>query len=324
MFSTRLVILVVLFLSFYCESTVVVASTSVHKTSTQIIIDKNLYDGSFRQEKIVFNEAVSGNIDAAVKLFKMALYNTASESLPEFMTILMISDYPFFKQVLNSQHFSDFDRVVFYRIMKIGIADYLLINRKILMGFHKNVVEKYSNDNFIKKCFTEETLGYAKAESTLSGQYSASNLVDGDVTTTWAEGSVDAGLYEHVFILNQYSNLVRNTYNKIVFYTGYTKNKETFYDNNRLKKIYLNFSNGNWRTVEFEDTIEPQEIIMDKSEISWLKITILEVYEGKKYNNTCISEVAFLYDSDLAKKQYEVEEKQKEEKNKSGFFNFLN
>ena len=66
-------------------------------------------------------------------------------------------------------------------------------------------------------------------------------------------------------------------------------------ENNRIKKARIETDTGESFIVEFNDCVEFKMI-----ELSWkvepkkVKITILEVYKGTKYDDTCITSIDFL------------------------------
>ena len=68
-----------------------------------------------------------------------------------------------------------------------------------------------------------------------------------------------------------------------------------FRENNRIKKARIETDTGESFIVEFNDCVEFKKI-----ELSWkvdpkkVKITILEVYKGTKYDDTCITSIDFL------------------------------
>ncbi len=57
------------------------------------------------------------------------------------------------------------------------------------------------------------------------------------------------------------------------------------------------------KKIELKDSPNPQTIILDGLSLPNLEITILDVYKGTKFNDTCIHFIhgAELYESDLKK-----------------------
>ena len=55
----------------------------------------------------------------------------------------------------------------------------------------------------------------------------------------------------------------------------------------------VEFSDGESQIIELEDNfIREQEISIDKKISSYVKLTILEVYSGSKYDDTCIGSIS--------------------------------
>lgn len=142
--------------------------------------------------------------------------------------------------------------------------------------------------------------------------YEPKNLFDNDLNTAWVEGVAGSGVGEWVEI--QFEEGIHIEAVGII--NGYTKNEAIYKANNRIRKIRLD--------VEFRDNwpenADPISVDIDLTEkqfnelnrnvqapfISWLKdygmgrvvskirLTILEVARGTKYDDTCISELYLL------------------------------
>ena len=63
-----------------------------------------------------------------------------------------------------------------------------------------------------------------------------------------------------------------------------------FKENNRIKKALLETDTGIKKEVEFRDEVVFTQIILP-SDVKHIKLTILEVYKGTKYQDTCITAV---------------------------------
>jgi len=138
----------------------------------------------------------------------------------------------------------------------------------------------------------------AQASSTLleegkpTDYLSADKAIDGDISTAWVEGMEGPGISESLTI-----NLCRELeLSGIALIPGYAQSQEVFWGNNRLKKARLEFSDGSSFEQSFTDQICMQDISLPDSFVGlktrYVKITILEVYPGSRWDDTCISEVA--------------------------------
>ncbi len=63
-----------------------------------------------------------------------------------------------------------------------------------------------------------------------------------------------------------------------------------FKENNRIKKALLETDTGIKKEFDFRDEVEFTQIILT-GDVKHVKLTILEVYKGTKYQDTCITAV---------------------------------
>jgi len=144
-----------------------------------------------------------------------------------------------------------------------------------------------------------------------NNKYTAWNLIDGDPSTAWVEGRNGSGINEYFefYFPVEYTDMV-DLYaafkiDSLGIINGYAKNEGVFYNNNRVKKIKIEYTNDIFReenpynmkapeSIEFilEDTMDMQYLAFPESiYMSSMKISILEVYKGSKWDDTCISEL---------------------------------
>jgi hypothetical protein len=134
--------------------------------------------------------------------------------------------------------------------------------------------------------------------------YEAQNVNDNDPNTAWVEGVTGPGINETInFTIAPRTWGGKNDgaykLKKIGFMNGPNSSTDLFYANNRVKKVLVQYSDVfNYEEHEYiaelKDIMGMQYIILPKTElISNVQITILEVYPGNKYDDTCISEIQF-------------------------------
>ena len=146
--------------------------------------------------------------------------------------------------------------------------------------------------------------------STKSWNYSKNNLIDGDLTTAWVEGSKGFGIGEEINIEVE----PKRGISYIGLINGFTLNEKTYYENARVKKLKLEI-------ITYEDSFikleQPYVKDFDIPDISYtyfdednyskfqiplfncgeppnikkIKIKILDIYPGNKYEDLCISEI---------------------------------
>jgi len=159
-----------------------------------------------------------------------------------------------------------------------------------------------------KKSVKKEQIKKIIASSRLERKYTKDNLVDFNFSTCWCAKPKDKNP-TLTFTFKDSIDVAT-----IVFTTGYLKSKDTYYNNNRLKKIgitqhYLAYD-GSIKQYTYELTpkdIPYQEIDLntfynmtdhtDSGDLykytTKIEIKVLETYKGKKFNDTCISEILF-------------------------------
>ena len=130
---------------------------------------------------------------------------------------------------------------------------------------------------------------YSAEASSYLDNYFPINALDEDRNTAWVEGVTGDGINEWILLKSDSELEV----NGIEIVNGYTKSDDLYMSNNRIKKVKLEFSDNTEIEKELEDDMSNyQTIAFEKTVITdYIKITIIEVYKGEKYNDTCISEI---------------------------------
>lgn len=128
-----------------------------------------------------------------------------------------------------------------------------------------------------------------------SFSYTPDKTTDKDNSTAWLEGVKGDGINEWI----EFSADTDQYVSGFILYNGYQKNKTTYINNGKVKKILLTFSDGS--TLEYElpvqnfeesqkgNTIKFVEQIKTKS----IRFTITEVDKGAYYDDTAINEIEF-------------------------------
>lgn len=115
--------------------------------------------------------------------------------------------------------------------------------------------------------------------------YVPANAFDGNRETSWcAHGGAGN------FIEVEFQSDVKVDSINIV--PGYGGKLESFLRNNRVKTGTLTLSNGKSTKIALEDKMEPQSFKINAT-TNKIRLTVDEVYNGKKDNDTCVSEVSF-------------------------------
>lgn len=132
--------------------------------------------------------------------------------------------------------------------------------------------------------------GASSSLTDIAGPHPASNVIDGKKTTAWAEAARGVGINE--WILLETTDGSKMDLNAIEILGGYHKNDDILYKNGGPGKVRIECDGGytqeSWVNGEYDVGI----IVLDEPQLtSYVRITILEAYDGNKYEDTCISEI---------------------------------
>ena len=130
-------------------------------------------------------------------------------------------------------------------------------------------------------------------------KYDVRNLDDGLVNTAWIEGVKGYGIGETItfsFTPKNFkeANLEKINFNGFLVINGYCKNKTTWKENSRVKRIRIKHNDKPLYETVLHDSMNVQTVGLPTI---WLhpgdtiKVTILEVYPGDNYQDTGISEL---------------------------------
>ena len=143
-----------------------------------------------------------------------------------------------------------------------------------------------------------------KASSYLKPQgrnsYDVRKMDDGLVNTAWIEGVKGCGVGENITFTFTEKNfkeahLEKINFNGFLVINGYCKDKKSWKENFRVKKIRIAHNDQPRYEAVLHDSMNVQDTRFP--ETIWLhpgdtvKVTILEVYPGDKYQDTAISEL---------------------------------
>ncbi len=140
------------------------------------------------------------------------------------------------------------------------------------------------------------------ASSVLADQgkvsYAAFHLAETNRENIWAEGVEGVGIGESVEIKQMYmgSGKTELTFNSICIVNGYAKNETKWQENGRVKSLKLYYEGVYMGLITLEDTMNPQYIDISAVQMrvgngfdADFRFEIAEVYEGSKYDDTCLT-----------------------------------
>lgn len=145
-----------------------------------------------------------------------------------------------------------------------------------------------------------------------TSQYDVHKLWGGNLEDAWCEGAPGSGIGEWVYFDLTHLEGPREVYPassvayqkginelwRILIVNGFAASPEIYYANNRLKRVRVEMSTGRSIILDFRDSVLAyQKFRLDREQATWLKITILEVYRGSNFDDTCIGDVKFEEDN---------------------------
>jgi hypothetical protein len=129
-------------------------------------------------------------------------------------------------------------------------------------------------------------------------RYDAGRAHDRDLNTAWVEGGEGDGVGEFLEYTidtskHQGDSLLKVTGLRI--YNGYRKSKELWQDNSRVKRLKMYVNGKPYAIISLKDAYNCQTVELGtvelKPEKTMLKFEIMEVYKGRKYSDTAITEI---------------------------------
>ena len=202
-----------------------------------------------------------------------------------------------------------------------GIASTLTAQRKALTT---EAIAKYFDPAFFGDPWKASRSSALVEKNKPETEYEITKIEDHDLATAWVEGAAGAGIGEYVSVqIFCKDKIIANTDFKLQLRinNGFCKSEKLFKDNNRVKEARITIYAVPIKTTdpgarvldpgtiiihEFEiDIADKREAQLFESKIKllrdfshaedtrlFLQLTILDVYRGEKYDDTCISELS--------------------------------
>lgn len=119
--------------------------------------------------------------------------------------------------------------------------------------------------------------------------YGANCLIDQDESTQWQEGVDGSGVGECIHF--DFSDEI--LLSGMIITNGKVTSKEAYYDNNRLASFEIKAEDS--ILIELKDNFEKQYIYFSEPiSANSFDLIIDSVFQGLKYNDTCITDIVFL------------------------------
>lgn len=185
--------------------------------------------------------------------------------------------------------------------MKKVIITSMIIVGVLIVGGCSQLVDKVSNSNdkqieLVKKA-NEHTKWEVKVSSSFKDgeiTYNPENLIDGKSSTPWISKNENIKDDSIIFKTKDDVNI-----DKIFISNGFSENPVKFEEYSRIKRMKVEFSNGESTEFTLDDTIQvAQEFQLEKPiKTNEIKFTILEVYKGTNHQNVSLGEISFNFNS---------------------------
>ena len=145
--------------------------------------------------------------------------------------------------------------------------------------------------------FTSASASQITAPTSSNNNYGPNLVLDGDPATAW---NTPGGPGDWI----QFSAPTEQAVKGIKILNGYTKYSDVYgmwiyHANSRPKNIQISFSDGTSMAYTLSDTFDKANYIYqdisfgEYKKVTWIRITIADIYGGTKWSDCCISEVQF-------------------------------
>jgi hypothetical protein len=126
-------------------------------------------------------------------------------------------------------------------------------------------------------------------------RYGAAEAHDFKLNTAWVEGSEGDGIGEFLeYTIDTGESNLRVT--GLIVFNGYRKSKELWQDNSRVKRFKMYVDGKPYGIISLKDAFNYQTVEIGSVELkakkkTTLRFEIMEVYKGRKYSDTVITEI---------------------------------
>ncbi|MBU0596861.1 discoidin domain-containing protein, partial [Patescibacteria group bacterium] len=134
---------------------------------------------------------------------------------------------------------------------------------------------------------TIEASSYLPQEGIYS--YTPDLAFDETITTSWVEGDSGNGKDEWI----KFNFDKKQEVNGIGIVPGYGSSEDGYFENNRVKQLRVEFSNDPAEFFTLSDEYRSHDLYFDPVKTDYVRVVIVDIYPGNKYNDAAISEIVF-------------------------------
>lgn len=118
--------------------------------------------------------------------------------------------------------------------------------------------------------------------------YTPDNLFDGNPATAWCEGVRGDGSGESVTITIQGGSAFR----RLIVHNGYGKSQAAYFNNSRPRTVEIATDTGERFQEILPDSPSGYYLMLPApAEYRQIRLTVLDVYTGRKYADTCLGDI---------------------------------
>ena len=121
-----------------------------------------------------------------------------------------------------------------------------------------------------------------------NNSYTGNHVDDLNTKTVWAEGVPGYGIGEWIQIRVPEARITT-----IIIVNGYVKSQKAWENNSRVKQLKLYLDDKPYAILNLKDCRSEQYFELDEPFRGMLKFEIVDVYKGKLYDDTVISEIFY-------------------------------
>ena len=139
-----------------------------------------------------------------------------------------------------------------------------------------------------------------KADNINGASFDAKNMIDANMKTAWMSPNKGINAVMEFYIsLENNKDIHSATLFQLAFFNGWRKDYQTWTNYSRIKKVALSINDQPYAEITLEDTYKHQYIDLDKLKLEKnrgyrFRFRIMEIYPGKKYEKTALSDVQFI------------------------------
>lgn len=115
--------------------------------------------------------------------------------------------------------------------------------------------------------------------------YGPENLASDKPKAAWCEGVTGDGIGQTITLHQTPAGVI----DSLIVVNGYARTSELYRANGRVRQARIVTSGGYEKTVNLMDNADRQEIRISPHQVTWIRLVILAVYPGARFNDTCLS-----------------------------------